>query len=35
LAAVYAKGQYQVDSAQLSHALVSHALASAPVENDD
>jgi anti-sigma28 factor (negative regulator of flagellin synthesis) len=35
LAAIYAKGQYQVDSAQLSHALVSHALASAPVENDE
>jgi anti-sigma28 factor (negative regulator of flagellin synthesis) len=34
LAAVYAKGQYQVDSAQLSHALVSHALASGSVEND-
>jgi len=35
LAAVYAQGQYQVDSVQLSHALVSHALASGPVENDD
>ncbi|MGA1996704.1 MAG: flagellar biosynthesis anti-sigma factor FlgM [Bryobacteraceae bacterium] len=34
LAAVYAKGQYQVDSVQLSHALVSHALASGSVEND-
>ena len=34
LAAVYAKGQYQVDSVQLSHALVSHALASCSVEND-
>ncbi|MGA2117839.1 MAG: flagellar biosynthesis anti-sigma factor FlgM [Bryobacteraceae bacterium] len=35
LAAVYAKGQYQVDSVQLSHALVSHVLASGPVENDE
>ena len=34
LAAIYAKGQYQVDSVQLSHALVSHALASEPVEDD-
>jgi anti-sigma28 factor (negative regulator of flagellin synthesis) len=34
LAAVYAKGQYQVDSAQISHALVSQALASGSVENE-
>ena len=34
LAATYAKGQYQVDSVQLSQALVSHALASGPVEDD-
>ena len=34
LAAVYAQGQYQVDSVQLSRALVSSALASGSVEND-
>ncbi|MGP8243208.1 MAG: flagellar biosynthesis anti-sigma factor FlgM [Bryobacteraceae bacterium] len=34
LAAVYAKGQYEVDSVELSHALVSNALASGSVEGD-
>jgi len=34
LAAVYNKGQYQVDSVQLSRALVSRALASGSVESD-
>jgi len=34
LAALYAKGEYHVDSAQLSHALVNHALSGRTVEED-
>jgi anti-sigma28 factor (negative regulator of flagellin synthesis) len=34
LAALYAKGEYRVDSVQLSRALVSTALASGPAEED-
>jgi hypothetical protein len=35
LAALYAKGDYQVNSAQLSHALVSAAIGGGPVDGDD
>jgi anti-sigma28 factor (negative regulator of flagellin synthesis) len=35
LAAIYAKGQYQVDSTQLSRALVSRALDGGSVEGDN
>jgi anti-sigma28 factor (negative regulator of flagellin synthesis) len=34
LAALYAKGEYQVDSLQLSRALVSEAIASGSLEED-
>ena len=34
LAALYAKGEYQVDSMQTSRALLSGAIASGPVEED-
>ena len=34
LAALYAKGQYQVDSGQLSRAMVSQAVAGDPLEED-
>ncbi len=35
LAAIYAKGQYQVDATQLSRALVSRALGGGSVEEDN
>jgi anti-sigma28 factor (negative regulator of flagellin synthesis) len=35
LAAIYAKGQYQVDATQLSRALVSRALGAGSVEEDN